>query len=130
MAKVPLSWFTPDRRQQVQIFLGSLAPLLILGGFVTENVAEQWLIIIGAVFQFISNLSNLLHLEKGDASTAWEIIRGSVYGLGAVVAPALVTVGVFTFDSDLALTILSLVLAAVGNLVAIFTIDSQRKSTP
>ena len=124
-----VQWFTSERREAIQIFLGSLATLLILGGFLSEHAAEQWLLISGAALQFIANISNLAFLKKGDWGGGWAIVRGAVYALAATVAPALATLGVVVFDSDLLLTILSLVLAGIGNLIAIFTIEHQKYET-
>lgn len=121
------NWFTPERRQLIQVFAASLAPLLILFGFGTENGWEQWLIILGAALQFLSNIVSLFSLKKGDWSRASEIFRGSLYGLGAVVAPALATLGLISSEqSGFLLVGLSLGLAALGNVVAIFTGKAQQ----
>ena len=119
------SWFTPERRQAIQVALGSLAPLAILFGFGTEGVWEQWLIIAGAVMQAISSLLSLVNVR--DASTAWAVARGAIYLLAATVSPALVLLGFY--DEATSATILlglSLGLGALSNLLAILIGKQQQ----
>jgi len=120
-------WFTPERRQQIQVFFGTLAPLFILGGFGTEGQWEQALIITGAVLQFLSSLLSLINVRGGDI---WAVLRGAIYGLATTVAPALVLLG--WLNEDLSATILtgiSLALTALSGLVAILTNGKQQIET-
>ena len=123
-----VKFFTPERRQAIQLFAGALAPLAILLGFGTEGIWEQGLIIFGAVLQFLSALLSLVNVR--DAVTAWAIIRGAIYALAATVSPALVLLG-FYDDSTNATILLgvSLGLAALSNLLAIFIGGQQQQRT-
>ena len=113
------NWFTPDRRQQIQLFFGALAPLAILAGFGTEGQWEQWLIIVGAVLQFVSSGLSLVNVR--DVRTVWAVVRGAVYALAATVSPALVLLGVYGEEMNGTILIgLSLGLGALSNLLAIF----------
>jgi hypothetical protein len=121
------AWFTPDRRQAIQIFAGGLAPLAILLGLGTEGIWEQTLIIFGAVLQFISSLLSLLNVHKGDWGAAWAIVRGAVYALAMVVSPALVLLGFYDEATNATvLAAVSLALSALSNLVAVFTSKKQQ----
>lgn len=118
--------FTPERRQQIQLFFGSLAPLLILAGFATEAEAQLYLIIAGAVLQFVAAILSLVNVRKGDFGAGWAIVRGAIYALAAVVSPALVLLGVFDESTNAALlTGLSLGLSSLSALLSIFIGKSQ-----
>lgn len=120
-------WFTQDRRQKIQLFFGSLAPLLILLGFATEVQTEQVLIIVGAVLQFVAAILSLVNLKKGDWSTAWAVIRGAIYALAATISPALVLLGVY--DNGLNATILlalSLGLSTLSSILSVFVSGQQK----
>lgn len=120
-------WFTPERRQAIQVFAGALAPLAILLGFGTDQVWSQGLIIFGAVLQFVSSLLSLVNLRVKDGAAIWAIIRGAVYALAAVVSPALVALGVLSPETNATILVgVSLALAALSNLVAIFTSSKQQ----
>ena len=119
--------FTPERRQQIQLFFGSLAPLLILGGFATQAQTEQWLIIAGAVLQFLAAVLSLTNVRKGDAAAIWAVLRGAIYGLAAVVSPALVFLGLYDDSTNAALlTGISLALSSLSALLSIFVGKSQQ----
>lgn len=112
-------WFTPEKRQAIQVTLGSLAPLAILFGFGTEGVWEQWLIIAGAVMQFISSGLSLLNVR--DPHLFWSIVRGAVYGAAAVISPALVVLGYIDEATSASILVgISLGLGALSNLLAVF----------
>lgn len=118
--------FTPERRQQIQIWLASLAPLLILGGFATQEQTEQYLIISGAVLQFIASVLSLVNVRKGDWGAGWAILRAAIYGLIAVVSPALVFFGLYSPETNAALlAAVSLALSSLSSLLAIFIGKSQ-----
>lgn len=118
--------FTPERRQKIQLFFSSLAPLLILGGFATQLQTEQALIIVGAVLQALGALLALINVRKGDWSTAWLVIRGAIYALAATVSPALVLLGVYNESTNASLlTGLSLGLTALSSGLAIFVSKKQ-----
>lgn len=118
--------FTPERRQQIQLFLGSLAPLLILGGFATQAQTEQWLIIAGAIVQFLAAILSLVNVRKGDWGAGWAVIRAAIYALAATVSPALVFLGLYSDETNAALlTGLSLALSSLSSLLAIFIGKSQ-----
>lgn len=124
--KTIAAWFTPERRQAIQVFAGGLAPLAILVGFGTEGVWEQVLIILGAVLQFVSSLLSLVNVRKGDWGAGWAIVRGAIYALAMVVSPALVLLGFYDAATNASILAgLSLALSALSNLVAIFTSKSQ-----
>lgn len=119
--------FTPERRQQIQLFLGSLAPLLILGGFATQAQTEQGLIISGAVVQFLAALLSLVNVRKGDWGGGWAVVRGAIYALAATVSPALVFFGLYSEETNaVLLTGLSLALSSLSSLLAIFIGKSQQ----
>ena len=120
-----LGWFTPDRRQLIQLFLGSLAPIVIMLGVATQEQTEQWLIITGAALQFGSSLLSLINLRG--LLNIWTVLRGAVYTAGMAVAPALTVLGVI--DENMQATILtglSLGLSSLSALVAIFAGKSQQ----
>ena len=122
------SWFTPERRQGIQALAASLVPLLILWGFGTEQVWDQWLIILGAALQFFSNALSLANLKPGEWGKGWEIARGAIYTLGLSVAPALVVLGFWTEEfSSTVLTGVALALSVLGNLVAVLTSGAQQR---
>lgn len=119
-------WFTASRRQAIQLFFGSLAPLAIMFGFGTEGVWEQALIITGAVLQFISSALSLINLRG--AAEIWTVLRGAIYTLGTVVSPALVLLGFYDDATNaLILTGTSLALGALSNLLAILTAEKEVK---
>lgn len=118
-------WFTPDRRQAIQLFFGALAPLAILSGFGTEGVWEQALIITGAALQFISAALSLVNVR--DVVTAWAIVRGAVYALAATVSPALVILGLYDAETNAQILLgISLAVGALSNLLAIFAGKQQQ----
>lgn len=119
--------FTPERRQAIQVFAGSLAPLAILLGFGTSGVWEQGLIVLGATLQFISAVLSLVNLRKGDIGAGWAIVRGAIYTLAGTVSPAFVLLGFYDEDTNAAILLsLSLGLAALSNLLAIFVSKQQQ----
>lgn len=118
--------FTPERRQQIQLFFGSLAPLLILAGFATQAQTEQWLIITGAVLQFVAAVLSLINVRKGDWGAGWAVVRAAIYSLAATVSPALVLLGYYTEQTNAALmTGLSLGLSSLSALLSVFIGKSQ-----
>ena len=118
--------FTPARRQQIQVFFGSLAPLLILTGFATQAETEQYLIITGAVLQFLASVLSLVNVRKGDWGAGWAILRGAIYGLVAVVSPTLVFFGLYSPETNAALLSgISLALSSLSSLLSIFIGKSQ-----
>lgn len=117
------AWFTPERRQAIQVWFASLAPLVILAGLATQDQAEQTLIIIGAILQFAASGLSVVNANWRDALG---VLRGAIYALAATVAPALVLLGVFSEDVSTALlTGLSLALSSLSSLLAIFTVSQQ-----
>lgn len=119
--------FTPERRQQIQVWLGSLAPLLILGGFATQEQTENVLIITGALLQFLAALLSLINVRKGDWSTGWTIVRGAIYALAATVSPVLVFFGLYDATTNaVLLTGISLALSSLSSLLAIFIGKTQQ----
>lgn len=119
--------FTPERRQAIQLWLGSLAPLLILGGFATQEQTEQYLIIAGAVLQFLAAVLSLVNVRRGDWGAGWMVVRGAVYALAATVSPALVFFGLYDANTNAALlTGISLALSSLSSLLAVFIGKSQQ----
>lgn len=119
--------FTPERRQQIQLFLASLAPLLILGGFATQEQTEQGLIIAGAVIQFFAAILSLVNVRRGDYGAGWAVIRAAIYGLAATVSPALVFFGLYDESTNAALLAgVSLALSTLSSALAIFIGKSQQ----
>lgn len=122
--------FTPERRQQIQVWLGSLAPLLILGGFATEEQTQNALIVTGAVLQFIAALLSLINVRKGDWGAGWAIVRGAIYTLAMTVSPVLVFFGLYDADTNAALlTGISLALSSLSSLLAVFIGKTQQLET-
>lgn len=125
--KTIAAWFTPDRRQSIQLFFGALAPLAILFGFGTEGVWEQTLIIVGAVLQFLSSVLSLVNVRRGDWGAGWAIVRGAIYALAATVSPALVLLGFYDEATNATILLaISLGLGALSNLLAIFTSKQEQ----
>lgn len=119
--------FNADRRQMIQVFLASLAPLLIIGGYATHSQTEQYLIISGALLQFVASVLSLVNVRKGDWSTAWAIVRGAIYALVAIVSPALVFFGLYDEATNtLLLAGISLALSSLSSLLAIFVGKTQQ----
>lgn len=119
--------FTPERRQAVQVWLGSLAPLVILLGFATQAQTEQALIILGAILQFAAAVLSLVNVRRGDLAAGWTVVRGAIYALAATVSPALVLLGLYDESVNAALlTGLSLALSSLSSLLAIFTVSKQQ----
>ena len=117
------AWFTPERRQAIQVWFGSLAPLVILAGLASQDQVEQGLIIVGAILQFAASALSVVNANWRDAVG---VLRGAIYALAATVAPALVLLGVFSEDfSTTLLTALSLGLSSLSSLLAIFTVSNQ-----
>ena len=119
--------FNADRRQQIQVFLVSIAPFLILGGFATDGQVQQGLIISAAVLQFLGALLSLVNVRKGDWSTAWTVVRAAIYALATTVSPALVLLGLYDQETNAALlTGVSLALTGLSSGLAIFVGKSQQ----
>lgn len=119
------TWFTPARRQGIQVWFGSLAPILILLGFATETWTQQALVIIGAVLQFLAALLSLVNISGIIA--IWTVIRGAVYALAATVSPALVILGIYDENMSARLIlVISLGLTSISSLVAVFTSSKQQ----
>ena len=117
-------WFTAERRQLIQVFLGSLAPVFILLGFATQNQTEQYLVISGAVLQFFASLLSLINLRG--VLSIWTALRGAIYTFGFTVSPVLVILGVYDESTNQYILMgISLGLGALSNLVAIFVGKSQ-----
>lgn len=118
--------FTPERRQQIQLFFASLAPLAILVGFANEAQTQQILIIIGAALQFFASILSLVNVRKGDWGAGWAIVRGAIYALAAVVSPVLVFFGLYDASTNAALlTGISLALSTLSSLLAVFIGQKQ-----
>lgn len=118
------AWLTTERRQLIQVWLGSLAPILIGLGYVTQSDAEQWLIIAAAGVQCAASLLSLVHLRG--VLSVWTVVRGAIYTLGMAVAPALTVLGfIDEVTSAILLTALSLGLSSLSSLLAIFTSSQQ-----
>jgi hypothetical protein len=130
MFKKIAAWFTDQRRQLIQAFAGSVAPLFILFGFGSQDEWSGWLVMLGAGLQFVSGILSLANLRVGEWALGWAIIRGAVYALGSTVAPVLVSLSYWTEDFGSAFIVgLSLSLAALSNLVSIFTSGQQQVET-
>lgn len=121
------AFFSPQRRQLIQAFLVTLAPLAIMFGYGSEGTWEQLLIISGAVIGAIASLLNLLNVRVSDwATQGWAIVRATVYGFGTVVSPALVLLGFYGEDVNTQiLTGLSIGLTALSSAIAIFANGQQ-----
>lgn len=121
-------FFTPERRQLIQAFLVTVAPLAIMFGYGTAGTWEQLLIISGAVLGAIASLLNLLNVRVADWAThGWAIVRGTIYAFGTVVSPALVLLGFYGEDVNTQiLTGLSLGLTVLSSAIAIFASGKQQ----
>ena len=117
--------FTLERRQAIQVFLGSLVPILVLTGYATQTEAEQYLILSGAAIQFVASLLSVINLRG--AWTIWLAIRAAIYTAGATVAPALTVLGyVSDAQASQIATAVSLGLSALSSLLAIFVSGAQQ----
>ena len=120
-------WFTPARRQMIQVFLASLAPIAIGLGYATEDQTEQWLILIGAGVQFLASLLSLVNLRG--IVNLWTALRGAIYLAATTASPALVVLGVY--DEATNTTILlgfSIGLSSLSSLIAVFVGKDQQKA--
>lgn len=119
-----VNWFTPQRRQLIQVFFASLAPVLIGLGYATQAQTEQYLILTGAALQFAASLVSLVNLRG--ILNIWTVLRGAIYGAGTTVAPALVILGVIDeATSSVVLVGISLGLSSLSSLLAIFVGKDQ-----
>ncbi len=119
-----VNWFTPQRRQLIQVFFASLAPVLIGLGYATQAQTEQYLILTGAGLQFAASLVSLINLRG--VLNVWKVLRGAIYGAGTTVAPALVVLGVIDeATSSIVLVGISLGLSSLSSLLAIFVGKDQ-----
>ena len=125
-----VNWFTPERRQLIQAFIVTLAPVAILLGYGTEGGWEQVLIISGAVLGALASLLSLVNVRVTDwATQGWAIVRGAVYTLGTTVSPALVILGLYNDDVNTRIvTGLSIGLTALSSAIAIFANGQQQKA--
>lgn len=120
-----VNWFTPQRRQLIQVFFASIAPVLIGLGYATQAQIEQYLILTGAGLQFVASLVSLINLRG--VLNIWTVLRGAIYGAGTTVAPALVVLGVIDeATSSLVLVGVSLGLSSLSSLLAIFVGKDQQ----
>lgn len=118
------SWFTARRRQLIQGFFVTLAPVLIGLGLATADQTQQWLILSAAGLQFGASLLNLINLRG--ALTIWTAARGAIYTAAASAAPALTVLGYWDQStSATALAGLSLGLSSLSSLLAIFVSKDQ-----
>lgn len=129
--KTIAAWFTPERRQLIQAFLVTLAPLAIMFGYGTTESWEQILIIAGALLGALASLLSLVNVRIGDwATQGWAIVRGAVYALGTTVSPALVILGFYSDAVNTQIvTGLSIGLTALSSAIAIFANGQQQKYT-
>ena len=127
--KTIAAWFTAERRQLIQAFLASLAPLAILLGYGTEGTWEQLLIISGAGLAAAGSLLSLVNVRIADwATQGWAIVRGAVYALGTTVSPALVLLGFYDDATNTQiLTGISVGLTVLSSGIAIFANGQQQK---
>lgn len=121
-------FFTPERRQLIQAFLVTLAPLAIMFGYGTSGQWEQVLVISGALIGAVASLLNLLNVRVADwATQGWAIVRGVIYTLGTTVSPALVILGFYNDEvNTVILTGLSLGLTTLSSAIAIFASGRQQ----
>lgn len=121
-------FFTPERRQLIQAFLVTLAPLAIMLGYGTDGTWEQVLVISGAVLGAIASLLSLVNVRVADwATQGWAIVRGTIYGVGTVVSPALVLLGFYDESVNTQIvTGLSLGLTVLSSAIAIFANGRQQ----
>lgn len=121
-------FFTPERRQLIQAFLVTLAPLAIMLGYGTAGIWEQLLIIAGAILGAVASLLSLLNVRVADwATQGWAIVRATIYGLGTVVSPSLVLLGFYDDAVNTQIvTGLSIALTALSSAIAIFASGRQQ----
>jgi hypothetical protein len=123
-------FFTPERRQLIQAFLVTLAPLAIMFGYGSEGSWEQVLIISGATLGAVASLLSLVNVRVSDwATQGWAIVRGVIYGFGTVVSPALMLLGFYGEDVNTQiLTGMSLGLTVLSSAIAIFANGKQQQT--
>ena len=121
-------FFTTERRQLIQAFLVTVAPLAIMFGYGTTDTWEQLLIISGAILGAVASLLNLLNVRVADwATQGWAIVRGTIYAFGTVVSPALVLLGFYGEEVNTQiLTGMSLGLTVLSSAIAIFASGKQQ----
>jgi hypothetical protein len=123
------SWFTPERRQQIQAAVVTIAPLAVMFGYGRQDQWEQFLIISGAVIGALGSLLSLGNVKVTDwATEGWKIVRATIYAFGMVVAPALLALGLINEDlNEQILVGLSLGLTALSSAISIFANGQQQK---
>lgn len=122
-------WFTDGRRQAIQAAVASLAPLVVLFGYLTQDQATAALAVSGAVLQLVQGLVALSLLRPSDAARWFNTGgRGLIYALAAAVGP--LGVALRFWGDDIAGAILTVTglaltaLAAVVQIVNVQTIDA------
>ena len=124
--KTIAGWFTPTRRQLIQLFLASLAPIVIGLGFATQNQTEQLLVLTGAGLQFVASLLKLINLRG--VLTIWTALRGAIYLAATTASPALVILGVYDeATGSMVLVGVSLGLSTMSSFIAVFVGKDQQK---
>lgn len=122
-------WFSPKRRQGIQALVASLAPLLVLFGFGTDAMWDQWLVITAVTMTSLANLLSLVNIAPGDWGAGWATARGAIYGLATGLVPPMVILGHITEDmGGLVITGAGLALGILGNVIAILTNSHEQES--
>lgn len=119
------AWFSPERRQTIQVFFGSLVPIMIMTGLATEGSAAQLLIITGAVMQFAASSLSLVNVSG--VAGVWMVLRTAIYTAAMTVAPAFIVLGVI--DETTGATVLtgvSIGLTTLSSLLAVFVGKDQQ----
>lgn len=123
-----MKFFTAERRQAIQAFFVTLAPLVIFLGYASEEQAQAWLVITGAVLQALGGLLALVNVRVGDVAAGWAVVRGVIYTLAMAVSPALVILGFINQDfSAILLSGIALALSSLSSAVAIFWSGKQQE---
>lgn len=119
-------WFTDGRRQAIQAAIASLAPLVVLFGYLTQDQATAALAVSGALLQLVQGLVGLALLRPSDAARWFNTAgRAAVYALAAAVGPAGVALRFWGADTAGAiLTVTGLALTALAAIVQIVNVQT------
>lgn len=128
--KTIATWFTPERRQLVQVFAAAVAVLAIQFGLGTTGQWDQALILIGAVVAAAAGLLNLVNVRVGDwATQGWAAVRAVIYGLATTASPALVALGFYNDEVNTQIvTGVAQALTVLSAAIAIFASGQQQKA--
>jgi len=125
------AWFTAQRRQFIYVGVGSIAPLLVYLGIITEGQTGAVLTVATVALQMFGGVLALLNLDTRSAAK-WFITSGraAIYGAAILLAPAAQQLGWLGADqSDKFITVLSIAMTAFASLLSVVTLTPDSSET-